>query len=498
MKTDTKMFKGIIITSLFLGLTLSIVGQKPKKYLKNGYTEQAFVEAAHRQNKKVKLKKKHTEVIYASYEVIYKNHSDLITSPETNWEVSYSRFIRMTNFRARVKHPGVYDKLKNVLFDATLLDHLGGKFNAANANELKTAAELEKQGKFEKALLVYQGMAKRHEQAIAIAPLEKRISLIDYETKLEITNQNIGDQYILEAKKMLVGTTKKEALAAIDFIEKARTYRPLDFEEEELLELANLMIGESWITEAQKLLKTPTKKNARLAYELINRARSIRTLKVEEELLYQTAERVGMTRILVTAKNDKGIHDSQTLTGILNQKKSSTWIKYYYEENENETIDFELVIDENKPTVKLGDIRKEITQNTKSVEYWEEVTDANGNTTNVKKNRLAIAVISTVSRTKTAQVEWEILLKEYSSGNSVYSETKETRHEITNQYASLISGDILALPENIETEVDLDSQPFPSDKDMLTAVTQMYLDDLKYFTYNQKDHMRNINSIVGR
>ncbi len=63
-------------------------------------------------------------------------------------------------------------------------------------------------------------------------------------------------------------------------------------------------------------------------------------------------------------------------------------------------------------------------------------------------------------------------------GKLIHSETEESLVEHTNEYASLESGDILALPENIETGVDLDSQPFPTDKEMKNQVTQNYINSL--------------------
>ena len=496
MKTLKKNSKAILAFSLFVSLSLQVIGQSPKKYFKNGFFEQAFVEAVHKQNKKVKLKKKHVEIINKSYLIIYEKHSEVIVSADADWQQSYNRLIRMVKFRAKVKHPGVYDKLNNILYDKTVLEHLALKFNEENLEDLQVAKNFESTNDYVKAFSLYQGMSMRHDQAEPITTLSDRLVIIDCESKIENVNQKIGDQYILEAEILLGKPSKQSAKAAIELIEKARSHRPLNFEEEELLTLANLFLGDSFIDEAEKLISTRTKKNARLAFELINRARSVKTLSTKEEKLLETAKSLGMTRILVKIKGGKPINDIQSLSGVLNKGKSSSWVAYYYSTDNNEVMDFEMEITENRPTVILSDIRKRVTQNTKTVEYWEEVTDAEGNTTKVKKTRLAIAMVTIVSQTKTAQLDWTILLKDLLDGKTIHSETKESKNIITHEYASLKSGDILALPEDIESDVELDSQPFPSDENMLTQIKKTYLNELNALVNSRKDHLINVNLII--
>lgn len=261
------------------------------------------------------------------------------------------------------------------------------------------------------------------------------------------------------------------------------------------MNLANLIIGESWIIEAQKLVNTRTKKNARLAFELINRARTVRTLTSEEEVLLETAKELGMTCILVKINGAKPIHDAQSLSGILNKKKSSQWVTYY-SDDDTDAIDFEMEITENEPKVVLGGIRKEVSQNTKTVEYWVEEKDASGKPVKVKKTRLAVAMVTKLSRTKTATTNWSITLKDISDGKSEYSDTKESKVEVTNEFVSLASGDILALPENIESDIELDSQPFPDDNEMINRVKKRYLNELNALINSRKDHMRNVNRII--
>lgn len=489
-------FKVILAVTFLLGLSIDSIAQSPKKYLKNGFYEQAFVEAVHKQNKRVKLKKKHTEVIYASYDIIYTKHSDFITSSDSDWQLSYNKFIRLTKFRAKVTHPGVYDNLKNVLNDQTSLGQLATKFNDGNQDDLAMAEHLENQGKFEKALVLYQLIEKRHIEAKPIKALADRLILIDYESKIQNANQKIGDKYILEATALLGEASEQSAIAAIDLIELARTFRPLNFEEEDLLKLANLIKGASWMEEAKKLLDTPTKNNARLAFELIERVRTVQTLTPGEERLSETAKDWGMTRILVSVQGVVPINTKESVSGFLNKAKSSKWVSFYYAKDETKIFDFEMEITENQPTVALGKRKKKVTQNTKTVEFWEPETDDQGNTTNVKKTRLAIAVVATLSRTKTATLTWSIILKDLSDGKAAYSETTDTKVEITNESASFVSGDILALPENTETDVDLDSQPFPSDKDMLNQVKQQYLHELNQLVNSRQFHLHNINSEI--
>lgn len=58
------------------------------------------------------------------------------------------------------------------------------------------------------------------------------------------------------------------------------------------------------------------------------------------------------------------------------------------------------------------------------------------------------------------------------------------------------SGDILALPENIESDVSLDSQPFPTDSEMSSLAKQLYLKELKLFLRDKKTHLLNLDLIV--
>ena len=57
MKRNISM---LLALAFIIGVSLPSYAQSPKKYLKNGFYEQAFVEAVYKQNKKVKLKKKYT------------------------------------------------------------------------------------------------------------------------------------------------------------------------------------------------------------------------------------------------------------------------------------------------------------------------------------------------------------------------------------------------------------------------------------------------------
>ena len=486
----------IYITLLMLFASLTANSQSPKKYLKNGFYEKAFVEAVHKQNRKVKLKKKHTEVIYESYKTMYAKHTANIISPDTKWDFSYNQLIRMVKYRAKVTHPGVSENLGNLLHDQPVLEHLAKKFNEENKSDIEVAKSYESVQNYEKAFDIYKGMKIRHDQAEPITTLSDRLILIDCEAKIKFINQKIGDQYILEAKKFLKTATKEAANSAIELIKKARSHRPLDLEEEELLTLANLIIGESWLEEAKKLMLTPTKKNARLAYELINRARSARTLTAQEEELLELAESFGMTRVFVKVKGDNPVNDASSLSGVLNKSKNTNWVTYYFSPDHDQVIDFEMEISEKQPKVVLGNIRRQVKQNTKNVEYWEEEIDDEGNTVKVKKTRLAVAMVAIVSRTKTANMHWSLIVKDLRDGNAIHSESKETKIELLNEYVSLESGDILALPDNIESDIELDSQPFPSDQEMLLQVKDQYLSELMTLVKSNKDHMRNLNVIL--
>jgi len=471
-----RSFTTPLLTLLLMFSTFSLA-QSPKKLLENGFYEQAFVDAVYKQNKKVKLKSKFTDVIYKSYDLIYQKHGEFITSSETDWAVGYSKFIRVVKFRSKVKHPGVYDNLKNILYDKVMLDHLANKFNGENQKNLIQAAQFENKKQFDKALEVYQKIKKRHQEAEPITTLSDRISLVDFEEKITQTNQKIGDQYIEEASQVLT-TTEESAVAAIKLIEQARTYRPLSLEEEELLKLANLVKSQSWLKQAEELLKSGTKKNARLAFELINKAGTIRTLSATEENLKERAKTEGTTSVLVQISGNSPVHNAKEIAGILNRYNKSKWLVFFDSKPTVQKIDFTLNVEESQPKVTLGDKKRKVTQETKTVEYYEEEIDDAGNSKQVKKTKQVTALVAVLSRTKFAELDWKYTLKDEQNGNVVITEINTTRVEKKNEYASLESGDILALPENIETKVDLDSQPFPTDDEMRKSVIDNYINEL--------------------
>ncbi len=485
----------LLIGSIFILAGNSALAQSPKKYYKNGFYEKAFLGATKKQNKKVKLKEKHAEIIRNSYVKIYEKHGDQITSKETNWEQGYNTLIRLIGFRSKVKHPMIYDGLKNMLYDQTVLYALASKFNDENQKDLGNAAIAEGKEEFEKALKIYQNISVRHKQAEPITTLEERLSIVDFQSMIDATHIKIGDKCIAEASELLLVGNKSSAEKAIQLIRKAKMYRPLDSEEENLLTLANLIIGESWITEAEDLMKTPTKQNARMAHDLLNKARSKRTLTPEQEDLFKRCEDLGMTRVLVEVKGESPKFDSNAFSGHLNKKKPSRWLNYFVEKPDSK-IDYNLLVNEGKPVVTLGKVRRRVEERTKTVEYWEEVTDSEGNTSKVKKTKQVSAMVIILSRTKTAQMSWTAQLTNPVTGAKEYSEVRVTKKEITHEFASLQSGDILALPENIETDVDLDSQPFPTDAEMINDIQGTYLSELTVFLKFQKDHMRNVNEVI--
>lgn len=470
-----KMMLPLVV--IFLLVSHNTSAQSPKKLLENGYYEQAFVDAVYKQNKKVKLKAKFTDVIYKSYDLIYIKHSEFITSKETDWQTTYTKFIRVVKFRAKVKHPGVYDNLKNILYDSALLDHLASKFNSENQQALIEGSKMERNKKHKAALAIYSQMKKRQSEAEPISTLKDRISFEDCDAKIKNVHQKIGDQYIEEASAILT-TTEESAIAAIKLIEKAKSHRPLSLEEQELLKLANLVKSQSWLAQAEELLKSGTKKNARLAYELIRKAGTIRTLSSSEEKLKEKAKFQGTTRVLIYLQGDPAIHKSAEIAGILNKYNKSKWLVFFDTNPSFEPIDFELVIEEELPQVVLGDKQRKVTQETKTVEYYEDEVDDAGNTKQVKKTKQVTALVAILSRTKSADLNWKFILKDADNGSAIISEVDQSHVEITNEYASLQSGDIMALPENIETKVDLDSQPFPTDDEMMKQVTDTYINEL--------------------
>jgi hypothetical protein len=495
MKIPTHtLYKTLVISLLTTCFNWGSLAQKPKKLLANGYYEQAFLEASKKQNKKVKLKQKHTSIIDQSFDIIYAKGIDIITSSNYNWKQSYDQFLRVANFRSKVKHPGVVDKLKNNFYDDLLLDHLATKFNQENNLDLNKANEYTLEEKFFKAMEILLEIKVRHEQASKISTFKNRLDLIDIEEKITQTHIQIGNQFIEQARKRLVDGSQKDAKEAIESINNARKHRPLDQEEEELLKLANLIIKESWMQEAKILLNTNTKRNGRLAYELIKKARSIKSLTTEEEILSRQALAMGMTNIRVVVSNKNGVHDSKNLSGILNKENISEWITYYDMESDLK-MDFELEIIESKPKIVLGDIRKRIEQRTKAVEYFENETNASGQVIKVKKTKNVQAFVAIFSRTKTATLVWKISLIDPVDGKIIYTENNTSKIERVNQFASLESGDILAMPDNIETEISLDSQPFPTDIEMNDLVTRLYLKELTFFLKSKKDHLLNLDLI---
>jgi hypothetical protein len=487
--------KGILAILLMLGGISHTQAQSPKKLLANGYYEQAFVDATKKQNKKVKLKSKYTDVIYKSYELIYSKGTEVISSGVHDWHESYNALIRVLGFRRSAKHPGIYDNLKNMLYDENILGNLIVKFNNENEGDLNKALEFEQQKKYFKALDVYHQINARQNQAVPITTFNERLNLIDTEERIARANELIGDQYIEQAEKLLFDGTKENAKDAITLINKAKSHRPLDRDEEELLTLANLIIRDSWMQEAKVLLRTKTKRNGRLAYELINKTRGIKSLTTEEELLLQSAKELGMTNVRLFVNGEAPLHSIEELSGLLNKERSSSWITYYGK-NADVSMDLTLSIVAPQPRVVLGDVRRRIEQRSKKVEYHENETDANGNTVKVKKTKNVTAMVVILSRTKSSHIDWKASLADKRDGKTVYSEGKESKIERVNEFASVESGDIMALPENIESDVSLDSQPFPTDKEMRDLVTQLYLKELNLFLRDKKDHLLNIDLVL--
>ena len=494
MKLRLPQFQHTFILSLVLFVGFQSFAQKPKKLLANGYYEQAFVESVKKQNKKVKLKSKYTDIIYKSYDQIYEKGNSTIASSNFNWQVSYDQLMRVAGFRNKVKHPGVYDKLKNIFYDENVLGNMAVKFNQENQKDLDAAAVFENDKKYFNAFDMYKQIELRQKQAKPITTFNDRLKMIDTEEKIKNINQLIGDEYVEEAGKLLFNGTKEDAKKAIDLLKKAKTHRDLSRDEEEMMTLANLILRDSWMQEAKTLMQTRTKRNGRLAYDLINKTRSIKPLTTEEEMLLQDAQKLGMTNVLVVVKGKQPIHTAQTLSGVLNKEKASPWISFYGDDASVKS-DFVLTVTESQPRVILGDVRKRIEQRTKTVEYYEEEIDANGNKVKVKKTKQVTGMVAILSRTKSSYINWSIALTDKADQQAVYADNKESKIERINEFASLESGDIMALPENIESDVALDSQPFPTDKEMSDLVSQLYIKELRAFLKDKEDHLRNIDVV---
>ncbi|MEO9531837.1 MAG: hypothetical protein ABJG68_13740 [Crocinitomicaceae bacterium] len=480
MKNFT-LLKSLSILLLFIGISFSSVAQSPQKYFDNGMYEKAYVQAVYKQNKKVKLKDKFTSVIYKSWDIIYADHLKTITDPESSWIASYNKVIRLTKFRAQVKHEGVRPQVKNALEDEEILDHLALKFNTANQIDIDNARQHEANQDYNNALALYKDIASRHRQAEPITTLTKKLQTRDYQKLIDNANQKMGDIYIADARSVL-GTTEHSAIAAIDLVNLARSYRPLSPDEEGIIELANLIKGQAWLEEAKNLFATGTKQNARLAFELIEKARSKKALSAEEEQLSKDAKNLGMTRVSIFMQGDS-LHSSSMFSGLLNGSKHSFWVTFYDAKSHPENMDFKMEITENKPTIFTGKLEKEIKQESKTVEYWVEETDANGNTKQVKKTREAIGVVAILRKRKIARLQWSAVLKDLRDGSSTYSESNESKVELINEYASLVSGDVLVMPEDTESKVDLESQGFPSDDEMKQQVTDTYISEFKTLIY---------------
>jgi len=474
---NTKNLKLILAVALFIGFSINSNAQSPQKYFDNGMYEQAFVEAAYKQNKKVKLKEKFTDVIYKSYEIIYADHQKTIIAPESNWKRSYNRFIRLGKFRAKIKHQGVKPKIKDSYYDENLLNPLAIKFNNTNQLDLDQARIYENNNEHEKALPHYQKIRIRHNEVKAITELIPKLNIFDYQSMIDNCNQIIGDKYIEEAV-LILGESEHSAEAAIDLVNLAAAYRPLSLEEKEIITLANLIKGEAWIKEAKRLVESGDKHNGRMAFELVEKAKKMRALTAEEVELGKRAEALGMTRVLIIL-NGEAVYTAASLSAQLNSKGKEKWVTYYFSSEGQQQMDFELLLTEAEPKIVLDKVRKKVEQQTREVEYWEEVTDANGKTTKVKKTRQAVGIVATLTQTKTATIKWTAMLKNLSDNQMSYNESKETKIELTHQYASLVSGDALALPQESTPDVNLESQPFPTDVEMKKQIEDLYKQELK-------------------
>lgn len=487
--------KYVAFCFLFLFFTRAGLAQSPKKYFKHGYYEQAFVEAAYKQNKKVKLKEKYTSIIYQSYDIIYLRHSEIIASPETDWESSYTRLIRMGNFRAKVKHPGVYNNLQDISMDSPILDALGEKFNESNQRSMAKADTLEAEGNFNLALLEYKTIKKRHLEAQPLSTLEKRLIILDFEGKINNCHQKIGDQYIKQAREELA-KEEPHANTIIALVTAAKGHRPLSPDEEGLLHQGKLIKADSWIKEAYELMAAGTKQSMRSAFELINDVRYIRNLSPEEEKQSKHCEKLGTTNVLVKLSGNPPIHTTELLTGILNERKSSKWLAFYEDKKDGQKADFILEVSETEPNIQMGKLQKEITQNTKTVEYYEEVTDANGKVTKVKKTRQAVAVIAKLRRDKTAELKWTLSIKDLSDENPSGIEEHISEIIVTKESASFVSGDILAAPEKSDSGVDFNSQPFPTDPEIRKQIIEQYRDELWELIKKSQLQNQNINNQI--
>ena len=474
---NSRNLNSILAITFLLGLSCSTFAQSPQKYFDNGMYEQAFVEAAYKQNKKVKLKEKYTDVIYKSYDIIYADHQKTIVAPESNWKRSYNRFIRLGKFRAKIKHEGVKPKIKDSYYDENLLNPLAIKFNNTNQLDLDQARIYENNNEHNKALPHYQKIKIRHNEVKSITELIPKLNIFDYQSMMDDCNQIIGDKYIEEAV-LILGESEHSAEAAIDLVNLAAAYRPLSVEEKEIITLANLIKGEAWIKEAKKLVESGDKHNGRMAFELVEKAKKVRALTAEEVELGKQAESLGMTRVLISLASEN-IHTAASLSADLNSKVKEKWVTYYFSDEGSEKMDFEMLLTESAAKVVLGKVDKKVEQTTREVVYYEDVVDANGKTTKVKKTRQAVGIVATLTQTKTATVKWSAMLKNLSDNQMAYNESNETIIELTHQYASVISGDALALPENTTPDVDLSSQPFPTDQEMKKQIEDKYKLELK-------------------
>lgn len=453
-------------------------GQSAKKYFKNGFYEEAFYKSVKKQNRKVKLKPKWATIIQQSYDSIYVNHSSLIQSYDLDWERSYQNYIRLSRFKEQVNHPKVYERLKSLEYDRVINEAMAEKFNVENQSDIDMASGVEVQGDFHQALNYYQQIGRRHKQVETIGTLNNRLIFYDYQAFIDEANQNIGDDLIKEAMDLMEKSTEQRANQALRLIEQARQYRPLSFEEEELIKLVQLMKGDSWMTEAKKLIATRTKPNARLAFELIRKTNQIRPLTSEEQSLLERAKTTGTTNVLVKSAQPKGIHSSEAIAGHLNQSNQSIWVNYHSNQQSGVKYDYEVELQSSNPKVALGKVDKKVSQSTRTVEYYEDEINAQGQTVKVKKTRLAIGMVAVLSQTKSAEIKWKLIVRSSTNVQPISSVQKTSRIEYVNQFASLVSGDVLSLPENIETDVKLESQPFPSNNELSAQVKSLFLNDL--------------------
>lgn len=303
---------------------------------------------------------------------------------------------------------------------------------------------------------------------------------------LQLKQNNSGDSWTEVFKIYTNMIQRQDAIMKIApiYYSNGKSYSPIRYDYNPAREEARERIANYHYSEAVQLLKTPSRANARLAYNHLDCIDFYYRDYKDVDHLLDIAKDKGTTHILLTVEKNPQLFLPQDFEyELLNYDYSrslNNWMALYTSSNERKDFDFAVKLIITQSFASPGVIKENSYHEEKEVEDgWKYAYDSKGNVMKdsagndikVPKFIRYSARVTEAQMNRSAIIRGTVDFYDYQNKRIIKQEAAQGESVFNYHYATF-NGNIRALSNESLQKIKNTPAPFPSDADMILLATE--------------------------